>query len=161
MFKEICEAVQSVTHPQHLGGHLESSRCRVPFISNYSSRQGQPDQMWQCRFQTKLGWYVAYRSRNMWNSLGFESLQLLFARFIKLHVDHLPLVSLTTERSLEDMSERMMRLREEILNYRLKILFTPGKRHKIADCLGRRPLLKEEEGWKYYDPLEAMNQECI
>jgi hypothetical protein len=60
---------------------------------------------------------------------------------------------------MQDLSERMMRMKAEILDYRLKILFTPGKRHKIADCLGCHPLLKEEEGWKYYDPLEAMDQD--
>jgi hypothetical protein len=42
----------------------------------------------------------------------------------------------------------MMRMKAEILDYQLKILFTAGKRHRIADCPGRQPLLKEEEGWR-------------
>jgi hypothetical protein len=56
---------------------------------------------------------------------------------IKLHVNHLPLVMLL-QGPLEDRSECIIRLRAEILDYRLEILFTPGKRHKIADCLGRQ-----------------------
>jgi hypothetical protein len=77
---------------------------------------------------------------------------------IKLHVDHLPLVTLL-QAPMQNLSERMMRMKAEILDYRLEVLYISGKRHQIADCLGRRPLLKEEEEWKYYDPLEAMDQE--
>jgi hypothetical protein len=55
-------------------------------------------------------------------------------------MDHLPLVTLL-QGPMQDLSECMMRLKAEMLDYQLKILFTPGKRHLIADCLSPHPLL--------------------
>jgi hypothetical protein len=83
-------------------------------------------------------------------ALNHSSHYLRSCDLIKLHLDHLPLVTLL-QGPLENISERMMRLRAEMLDYQLKILYTPGKRHQIAECLGRRPLFKAEEGWKYYN----------
>jgi hypothetical protein len=67
---------------------------------------------------------------------------------MKLHVDHQPLDGLL-QGPLENMSERMKRLRAEIRDVWLEILYTPGKRHRITDCLGPKPLLKAAEGWKF------------
>ena len=63
----------------------------------------------------------------------------------KLVTDHRPLVGVF-ERPLAEMeNQRLLRFRLKLTDYRMSVVWTPGKTHLIADALSRAPVFQTAE----------------
>jgi hypothetical protein len=72
----------------------------------------------------------------IWWSLNYCNFYVRGSPLVMLNVDHMPLVGFL-QGPLGDLSERMLRMLAEMLNYKIQVIYTPGRRHLIADCLGK------------------------
>lgn len=71
--------------------------------------------------------------------------------------DHRPLVG-TFDKPLADLSNaRLLRFREKLLDYRFKVIWSPGKTHCIADALSRSPVFQPPE----LQPAEKNEEETV
>ena len=72
-------------------------------------------------------------------------------------LDHKPLQTLMTA-PLETLSPRMLRARLELLPYRIKFVWQPGRCLSICDALGRCPVY---QSWRNLpDPLASLTEEA-
>ena len=77
------------------------------------------------------------------------------APFVECYIDSSPAGSIF-KKPLAELSKRILRMRLELLDFRLRIIYIPGKRQSIADALSRHPT--DCNVWPFKDPsLEWCN----
>ena len=72
-------------------------------------------------------------------------------------VNHKPLLKILGDRSLEDLSNtRLRKLKEETLQYRFKMVYIPGVKHRATDRLSRYPTHQNDSitTFAHDDPLD-------
>ncbi|XP_054259897.1 uncharacterized protein K02A2.6-like [Macrosteles quadrilineatus] len=70
--------------------------------------------------------------------------QYIIGKDIIIETDHKPLVSILTNKDLNDLTPRIQRLRLRLMRYSYRVTYTPGKHLATADCLSRSPLPSKE-----------------
>ena len=88
----------------------------------------------------RIGWVVNHARYYLWGCPGFV-----------IMTDHLPLVKVMTG-GLENLLPKLFRVVTDLLEYNLKMEWTPGKNHLFVDSLGRVPQM---EYFDDYDPLNG------
>ena len=102
-------------------------------------------------------------SKSFWQRLSameVEFLSLYFAimscdfylrgcPFVECYMDSSPAGSIF-KKPLAELSKRLLRMRLELLDFRLRIIYIPGKRQSIADALSRHPTGCNQ--WPFKDP---------
>ena len=102
-------------------------------------------------------------SKSFWQRLSpmeVEFLSLYFAilscdfylrgcPFVECYMDSSPAGSIF-RKPLAELSKRILRMRLELLDYRLRIIYIPGRRQSIADALSRYPTGCNQ--WPFKDP---------
>ena len=71
------------------------------------------------------------------------------APFVECYMDSSPAGSIF-KKPLAELSKRILRMRLELLDFRLRIIYIPGKRQSIADALSRHPT--DCNQWPFKDP---------
>lgn len=74
--------------------------------------------------------------------LGCERFhQYLFAKEVKVHTDHKPIVNVL-KRPLHESPARIQRMLLRLLRYNLELSYVPGEKMKISDMLSRDYITK-------------------
>ena len=113
----------------------------------------QPTQLFCCHTGWKMclvGSRFTHVAESRYHPVEGEALAVVYAldnaRFFVLGcqdlviaVDHKPLLSLFSNRTLDIPNSRLRNLKEKTLRYRFTIEHVPGAKHKAADAISRRP----------------------
>ena len=70
------------------------------------------------------------------------------AQSVEIRSDHKPLQEIFSK-PLHNLSDRSLKIRIQLLDYNLVIKFVLGKKHEMADCLSRLPVMKH---WEHFYP---------
>jgi hypothetical protein len=165
-FKEMKEMISgplyvkpfNTNHPANY--LLDVSKLHGAGYLLYQQEEGKPVSLIKCGSVSAIASW-AWLSALKIEAVGAHwapSHSAFYARgysYINLFTDHKPLVTLFTG-PLQDLSDRMLKIRSEMLQYNLHVTYTPGRHHRIADAMSRRPHFTNCE---YYDPLRAIIQD--